>query len=718
MLGRYVLEVAYGISSIDTALESVFADVLGKEEELKQSAISETLKALTRKLKWHSGSFCSTLETVQELAESVPLSADAASCAAATYSTIEVLFQELAVWSRDVGGELRSSAASLRGVKRDLKAAVQKVPASTPRRGARPRLQHAEDLESAMTALARILSKVDDEVSSREGALGRGMTATNQLAIQQAAFESLCQAFMSGLESEQSKDTDADAAVALCSVVIGIIEQLASFCDDSSQNFSQSVSSIHQIKVAASTNASEEGEAPNMADVVRSRSQRVKAKGDDRQQGGEESERAGVQLVFLEAQNSIEETLGSVVLSQRGDSFSRIADIEDAATSNGTQSTYSLAVSSLSHLFRVAMAPDSPLGLHFIVRYFGVHLPEADEESALKFTYIEDPSEENELPSVGWRRLPFMEGDEEKQVWCTSYAFLRFSHPVKKNVLLLHDVVSKESESYRSEIVHWMEECEAERNIKVTAYGACVFLKGVAKTRSNVDDVKSFVERWRRSLLKLFPGQTSPPAPMTPTKGMPGSHPSSKQNLSNNSVCTAPVDPVSTATAVAAAAAAQQSANSAKRSIGGRIMDSSVALTKAVVDAPLTAGKFVVGVANTAMRSTQEGFFRKSFPDNTEELLELYNCALNENGLLRQGFLFLTKSKLCFQGTVLAAHIAVDVDDVQNMTKEKTASFFDNAVMIETKSGTTFLFASFLQRDDAFKVLRSWWSGKLAVPQK
>lgn len=125
---------------------------------------------------------------------------------------------------------------------------------------------------------------------------------------------------------------------------------------------------------------------------------------------------------------------------------------------------------------------------------------------------------------------------------------------------------------------------------------------------------------------------------------------------------------------------------------------------------PLGLGKAVAGVATGGLRSVQEGVFRKAFPHlNGEPVKDVFNCALLEGALLRQGYLFATPQYLCFQSTVLAGQFALEWAEVRDLKKKKNFLMMNNSIEIATVDGATYFLTSFLQRDDSFKQLYQMW---------
>nr|XP_057915963.1 protein Aster-C isoform X2 [Doryrhamphus excisus] len=100
----------------------------------------------------------------------------------------------------------------------------------------------------------------------------------------------------------------------------------------------------------------------------------------------------------------------------------------------------------------------------------------------------------------------------------------------------------------------------------------------------------------------------------------------------------------------------------------------------------------------------------KEVPDS-ERLLVDYPCALHRDILL-QGRLYLTDNWLCFYSVFRATKIALFLKDIEQMTKEKTARLFPNAIVFCTKTERLFL-ASFSAREKSYLVVFRMWQNAL-----
>nr|CDS15809.1 gram domain containing protein [Echinococcus granulosus] len=105
--------------------------------------------------------------------------------------------------------------------------------------------------------------------------------------------------------------------------------------------------------------------------------------------------------------------------------------------------------------------------------------------------------------------------------------------------------------------------------------------------------------------------------------------------------------------------------------------------------------------------------FKKIFdgtPVDTDRLLVDYSCALakNKNGLLLLGRMYITEKWICFYSKIIyeiKLHIAVD--NVQTVSKAKTARLIPNAIQITLKSNNErYFFTSFASRERTFAILK------------
>ncbi|GAB2270943.1 GRAM domain-containing protein [Dionaea muscipula] len=93
-----------------------------------------------------------------------------------------------------------------------------------------------------------------------------------------------------------------------------------------------------------------------------------------------------------------------------------------------------------------------------------------------------------------------------------------------------------------------------------------------------------------------------------------------------------------------------------------------------------------------------------------EVLIQDFNCALQESILL-QGHMYVFDRYLCFYANIFGFETkkVIPFHEVANVRRAKTAGIFPNAIEI-IASGRKHFFASFLSRDEAFKLIAERWS--------
>ncbi|CAF0852145.1 unnamed protein product [Rotaria sordida] len=96
--------------------------------------------------------------------------------------------------------------------------------------------------------------------------------------------------------------------------------------------------------------------------------------------------------------------------------------------------------------------------------------------------------------------------------------------------------------------------------------------------------------------------------------------------------------------------------------------------------------------------------FKSEIPDDMPELIDSYVCAY-QGDILLQGKMYITDRYLCFHSRIIS-YITKHVyrwEQIANITKERVAFIFPTAIGIQLKhSGKKIIYASFLQRDQAF----------------
>ncbi|XP_027334828.1 protein VASCULAR ASSOCIATED DEATH 1, chloroplastic isoform X2 [Abrus precatorius] len=92
-----------------------------------------------------------------------------------------------------------------------------------------------------------------------------------------------------------------------------------------------------------------------------------------------------------------------------------------------------------------------------------------------------------------------------------------------------------------------------------------------------------------------------------------------------------------------------------------------------------------------------------------EVLIEDFNCALQEN-ILIQGHMYLFVNFICFYSNIFGFETKriIPFPEVTSVRRAKTAGLFPNAIEILAGSRKHF-FASFLSRDEAFKIINDGW---------
>ncbi|KAI0982645.1 hypothetical protein GJ496_011094 [Pomphorhynchus laevis] len=108
--------------------------------------------------------------------------------------------------------------------------------------------------------------------------------------------------------------------------------------------------------------------------------------------------------------------------------------------------------------------------------------------------------------------------------------------------------------------------------------------------------------------------------------------------------------------------------------------------------------------------------FLRYFPDLNgcypDELLETtFHCAYQDDILLH-GILYITKYRICFKSHVLGCRkiVTVDWSHIASVKKAKIAHLFPTAIEMETKSANKYVFASFLNRQNAYRQLITHYS--------
>ncbi|KHN08597.1 GRAM domain-containing protein 1A [Glycine soja] len=105
-----------------------------------------------------------------------------------------------------------------------------------------------------------------------------------------------------------------------------------------------------------------------------------------------------------------------------------------------------------------------------------------------------------------------------------------------------------------------------------------------------------------------------------------------------------------------------------------------------------------------------------------EVLIEDFNCALQEN-LLIQGHMYLFVNFICFYSNIFGYETKkiIPFPEVTSVRRAKTAGLFPNAIEI-LAGNKKYFFASFLSRDEAFRIINEGWSrhgnGAIAIMEQ
>ncbi|KAJ4847607.1 hypothetical protein Tsubulata_002705 [Turnera subulata] len=108
-----------------------------------------------------------------------------------------------------------------------------------------------------------------------------------------------------------------------------------------------------------------------------------------------------------------------------------------------------------------------------------------------------------------------------------------------------------------------------------------------------------------------------------------------------------------------------------------------------------------------ALRSEEYRQLFRLPPD--EVLVQDFNCAFQESILL-QGHMYLFVNYICFYSNIFGFETkkVIPFNEVASVKRAKTAGIFPNAIEI-LAGGKKYFFASFLSRDEAFKLINDGW---------
>ncbi|KAJ9171179.1 hypothetical protein P3X46_014576 [Hevea brasiliensis] len=114
--------------------------------------------------------------------------------------------------------------------------------------------------------------------------------------------------------------------------------------------------------------------------------------------------------------------------------------------------------------------------------------------------------------------------------------------------------------------------------------------------------------------------------------------------------------------------------------------------------------------------------YRQLFRLPSEEaLVQDFNCAFQES-ILFQGHMYLFTSYICFYSNIFGFETKkiIPFIEITSVKRAKTAGIFPNAIEI-FGGGRKYFFASFLSRDEAFKLINDGWlqhcNGAKAIPE-
>ncbi|XP_012475361.1 protein VASCULAR ASSOCIATED DEATH 1, chloroplastic isoform X2 [Gossypium raimondii] len=111
--------------------------------------------------------------------------------------------------------------------------------------------------------------------------------------------------------------------------------------------------------------------------------------------------------------------------------------------------------------------------------------------------------------------------------------------------------------------------------------------------------------------------------------------------------------------------------------------------------------------SQSALRSEE---YRQLFRLPPEEfLVQDFNCAFQESILL-QGHMYLFVHYICFYSNIFGFETkkVIAFNEITSVNRAKTAGIFPNAIEIFA-GGRRYFFASFLSRDEAFKIINDGW---------
>ncbi|KAJ3096596.1 hypothetical protein HDU97_005748 [Phlyctochytrium planicorne] len=95
-----------------------------------------------------------------------------------------------------------------------------------------------------------------------------------------------------------------------------------------------------------------------------------------------------------------------------------------------------------------------------------------------------------------------------------------------------------------------------------------------------------------------------------------------------------------------------------------------------------------------------------------ELLIDEYNCAWQKE-VLMQGKMYLSSRRICFNSNIFGwtQSLNLDFDDIHIINKKSVGGIIPNAIEVVMIAGTSYFFASFIQRDVAYENIVKTWGG-------
>ncbi|KAJ2235334.1 GTPase activating protein (GAP) [Coemansia sp. RSA 485] len=112
--------------------------------------------------------------------------------------------------------------------------------------------------------------------------------------------------------------------------------------------------------------------------------------------------------------------------------------------------------------------------------------------------------------------------------------------------------------------------------------------------------------------------------------------------------------------------------------------------------------------ADRKMRAATNTFRQTFDVGRTENLVTYYSCALQSGFMLHQGWLYLSEHYFCFYSYMFGSEkkVMFQLRDIKDLQKAKTmGGARDDAIEVETKDGSRYVFANMFHRDETFDML-------------